>query len=138
MKYWDYVFLISDVASSPIREMALEDPFSGVDPILSSDAEVDKKVDDRGHETPEVEEGLDAAEMSITPEELSSEEVQSTIVTPERSFINLNTGHPLASAVPLPPPQVSTVHHGKFRATRRTFIIVVKISSFVDILSLFD
>ena len=118
--------------------MALEDPFSGVDPILSSDVEVEKKVDDGGHETPEVEEGLDAAEMSITPEELTSEEVQSTIVTPERSFINLNTGHPLASAVPLPPPQVSTVHHGKFRATRRTFIIVVKISSFVDILSLFD
>ena len=126
------------MASSPIREMALEDPFSGVDPILSSDVEVEKKVDDGGHETPEVEEGLDAAEMSITPEELTSEEVQSTIVTPERSFINLNTGHPLASAVPLPPPQVSTVHHGKFRATRRTFIIVVKISSFVDILSLFD
>ena len=124
------------MASSPIREMALEDPFSGVDPILSGDAEVEKKVDDGGHESPEVEEGLDAAEMSITPEELSSEEVQSTIVTPERSFIN--TGHPLASAVPLPPPQVKSVHYGKFRGTRRTFILVAKISTFVDILGLFD
>ena len=96
-----------DVASSPIREMALEDPFSGVDTILSSDADGEKKVEDGGQDSPEVEEGLDAAEMSITPEELSTEEVQSTIVTPDRSFTV--TGHPLAAhtAAPLlPPPQV--------------------------------
>ena len=87
--------------------MALEDPFSGVDHILSSDTDAEKKVVDGGQDSPEVEEGLDAAEMSITPEELSTEEVQSTIVTPDRSFTV--TGHPLAAhtAAPLlPPPQV--------------------------------
>ena len=30
------------------------------------------------------------------------------------------------------------MHYGKFRGTRRTFILVAKISTFVDILGLFD
>ena len=31
-----------------------------------------------------------------------------------------------------------TLHYGKFRGTRRTSILVAKISTFVDILGLFD
>ena len=34
--------------------------------------------------------------------------------------------------------RVTAVHYGKFRGTMRTFIIVAKISTFVDILGLFD
>ena len=84
--------------------MVMEDPFSGVDQILLCDAEGERKAEDGGHETPEVEEGLDAAEVSITPEEFSSEEVQATLVTPDRSFI---AGPLLPIASPPPPPQMS-------------------------------
>ena len=92
----------TDVASSPSRDVPLQDPFSGVERVPLTDADSERQIEDGGNDSPEVEEGLDAAEMSITPEDLSSEEVQSTIVTPERSFTE-GRHH----ATPLPPPLMS-------------------------------
>ena len=68
------------LSSSPScsSSVPLLDPFSGLENeklIISEDQH------DAGNESPEVEEGLDAAELSLTPEDLSHEDDGNTVTT---------------------------------------------------------